>query len=384
MSQQGPSRKIKTTKKKTYAKPGTLSSLVQQRRTFLTTQETLQAVQLEKKNLLKSIEKEQPIAKQQRVAQLVEANEQCVEEQAIVDEQPIEEEQLQVDSTTSDPSTQKNKRGTTQMQRVHGRNERKLILLNNNNQPVGPTNDVVLELSSFLGTLARNATLCPLDILDWRYMDTKDDLWTYTQGKYDIPEDAREWALDVIGYAWRRHKFELKKDSDKHKKMAETNTRNRKKLMNPHTAGKISFALVRNNLEEKKESTVSLKELFVVTRTRHPERSYKGSNEDTITKIVEMEEIEKQQSVDSTDTADPFSSVMRPEHPGRLRLYGRGVTKTSLKRKAGNSEPIINATNDAVQQMQERIQKMEEQMEVQRSTIQQDVTTNIIAHLQRA
>uniref|UniRef100_M1DZ21 Ubiquitin n=1 Tax=Solanum tuberosum TaxID=4113 RepID=M1DZ21_SOLTU len=223
MSQQGPSRKIKTTKKKTYAKPGTLSSLVQQRRTFLTTQETLQAVRLEKKNLLKSIEKEQPIAKQQRVAQLVEANEQCVEEQAIVDEQPIEEEQLQVDSTStlptneqseeqaSDPSTQKNKRGTTQMQRVHGRNERKLILLNNNNQPVGPTNDVVLELSSFLGTLARNATLCPLDILDWRYMDTKDDLWTYTQGKYDIPEDAREWALDVIGYAWRRHKFELKK-----------------------------------------------------------------------------------------------------------------------------------------------------------------------------
>ncbi|KAH0752131.1 hypothetical protein KY285_005279 [Solanum tuberosum] len=90
-------------------------------------------------------------------------------------------------------------------------------------------------------------------------------------------------------------------DSDKHKKMAETNTRNRKKLMNPHTAGKISFALVRNNLEEKKESTVSLKELFVVTRTRHPERSYKGSNEETISKIAEMEEIEKQQSVDGTD-----------------------------------------------------------------------------------
>ncbi|KAH0752130.1 hypothetical protein KY285_005278 [Solanum tuberosum] len=178
MSQQRPSRKTKTTKKKTYAKPGTLSSLVQQRRTFLTTQETLQAVQLEKKNLLKSIEKEQPIAKQQRIAQLVEANEQCVEEQAIVDEQPIVEEQLQVDSSSTlptneqseeqalDPSTQKNKRGTTQMQRVHGRNERKMILLNNNNQPVGPTNDVVLELSSFLGTLARNATLCPLDILD--------------------------------------------------------------------------------------------------------------------------------------------------------------------------------------------------------------------------
>ncbi|XP_015160642.1 uncharacterized protein [Solanum tuberosum] len=110
-----------------------------------------------------------------------------------MEEQPIIEEEVQIDSTStlpineqseeqaSDLSTQKNTRGITQMQSVHGRNDRKLVLLNNNNQPVGPTKDVVVELSSFLGTLARNVTICPLDILDWRYMDTKDDLWTYTQ-----------------------------------------------------------------------------------------------------------------------------------------------------------------------------------------------------------
>ncbi|KAG5629889.1 hypothetical protein H5410_001606, partial [Solanum commersonii] len=114
-------------------------------------------------------------------------------------------------SEEQDRSTQKNKRGTTLMQSVHVRSKRKLILLNNNNQPFGPTNDAILELSSFLGTLARNATLCPLDILDWRYMDTKYDLWTYTHEKYDIPKDARKWALEVIGSTWRRHKFELKK-----------------------------------------------------------------------------------------------------------------------------------------------------------------------------
>ncbi|XP_006346845.2 uncharacterized protein [Solanum tuberosum] len=166
--------------------------------------------------------------------------------------------------------------------------------------------------------------------------------------------------------------------------MSETNTKNRKKLKNSHTAGKISFALVRNNLEKKKETSVSLKELFVVTRTRHPERLYKDTNEDTISKIAEMEEIEKQQSVDGSESVDAFSSVMGPEHPGRLRLYGRGVTKSSLKRKAGNSEPVSTTTNDAVQQMEERIQKMEEQMEEQKRTIQQDVTANIIAQLQRA
>ncbi|XP_027775354.1 uncharacterized protein LOC107030940 [Solanum pennellii] len=72
---------------------------------------------------------------------------------------------------------------------------------------------------------------------------------------------------------------------EKFKKMSETNANNRKKLMNPHTAGKKSFALVRNKLEKDKE-TVSSKDIFVVTRTRKPGRSYKASNEDTTSKIV--------------------------------------------------------------------------------------------------
>lgn len=65
------------------------------------------------------------------------------------------------------------------MHNVHARKEHKLILLKSLDQPVGPTEDVVIKLSSFLGTLARNATLCPFDILDWRSMDTKKDLWDY-------------------------------------------------------------------------------------------------------------------------------------------------------------------------------------------------------------
>uniref|UniRef100_A0A3Q7EBZ0 Uncharacterized protein n=1 Tax=Solanum lycopersicum TaxID=4081 RepID=A0A3Q7EBZ0_SOLLC len=115
------------------------------------------------------------------------------------------------------------------------------------------------------------------------------------------------------------------------KKMSKTNAKNRKKLMNPHTTGKKSFALVRNKLEKDKE-TVSSKDIFVGTRTRKPGRSYKASNEDTTSKIAEMEQIEKQISING-EYVDAFSSVMGPEHPGRLRLYGAGVTKTTLKKK---------------------------------------------------
>ncbi|WMV20520.1 hypothetical protein MTR67_013905 [Solanum verrucosum] len=96
-----------------------------------------------------------------------------------------------------------------------------------------------------------------------------------------------------------------------------------------------------------------------------------------------MEEIEKQMSTNG-QSVDAFSAVMGPEYPGRLRLYGVGVTKTTLKKKVDNSEPTLNETNDVVQQMQERMQKMEKQMEEQRRTMRQEVIADVVAQLQHA
>ncbi|XP_019234016.1 PREDICTED: uncharacterized protein LOC109214540 [Nicotiana attenuata] len=137
----------------------------------------------------------------------------------VIDEQV--EEQVQLDSTTptvdeqseeQGPSIQPRKRDRTKMKNVHGRQEPKVILLNHLNQPVGPSDKVVTEFGSFLGTLARNATLCPLDILDWRKMDTKEDIWEYTKDKYDIPEAGKKYTLESVQAAWKKHKSRLKKD----------------------------------------------------------------------------------------------------------------------------------------------------------------------------
>ncbi|KAM3379011.1 hypothetical protein P3S68_011424 [Capsicum galapagoense] len=135
------------------------------------------------------------------------------------------------------------------------------------------------------------------------------------KAKYDIPDAAKHWVLERIRESWRKHRNDLKRDhydpynddvvrlkkkpdsvsecqfkelfvywkSEKFQKMSKTNIENRKKLMNPHTTGKKSFALVRNKLE-----------MFSVTRARKPDRTYKSSNEDTNSKIAQMEEIEKQ------------------------------------------------------------------------------------------
>ncbi|XP_070043710.1 uncharacterized protein [Nicotiana tomentosiformis] len=129
------------------------------------------------------------------------------------------------------------------MRSVHCRKACKVITRNNLNQPIGPTKEDVRVFGSFLGTLARTATLCPLDVLDWRNMDTKEDLWTYT------------------------------------KKSSKINKVNRKKLTNPHTVGKT------------KES-VSLNDIFVATRARKRGRLYKDSDKNTTSKIAETEKIE--------------------------------------------------------------------------------------------
>ena len=96
-----------------------------------------------------------------------------------------------------------------------------------------------------------------------------------------------------------------------------------------------------------------------------------------------MEEIEKQISING-EYVNAFSSVMDPEHPGRLRLYGAGVTKTTLKKKVGNWESTLSATTDGMQQMQERMQKMEKQMEEQKKIVRQEVIADVISQLKHA
>ena len=67
------------------------------------------------------------------------------------------------------------------MRGVHTRafEERKPIILNAANQPIGPDDKTMNEFTSFLGTLVRNGTLAPLDQVNWRKMPTKDALWDY-------------------------------------------------------------------------------------------------------------------------------------------------------------------------------------------------------------
>ncbi|XP_060210623.1 uncharacterized protein LOC132637571 [Lycium barbarum] len=289
------------------------------------------------------------------------------------------------------------------MQNVHGRSERKLIVLNKHNQPVGPTQAIVAELGSFLGTLARNSTFCPVNVSNWRKLKTHKDMWKYTKEKYNITDTAQAWALKAIQSAWRKYKNWLKKkhyipyandqlrmenrpgyvpqshfmdllvywNSEKSQKMSNTNRENRKKLRYPHTVGKKSFAVIREEKKKEGPNAVTNKAIFVTTRKRKPGRA-------------EMERVETQESEDGVDA---FAAVMGPDHLSHVRLYGCGVTKTVLKGKAGDSGHSLNGNDELMKQtmeeMEARMQKMQEKFDAQTEVMEQGITMNVIAQLQR-
>ncbi|KAF3632904.1 hypothetical protein FXO37_27282 [Capsicum annuum] len=71
--------------------------------------------------------------------------------------------------------------------------------------------NLVFASCSFLGTLSKNGTFCPLN-LSWTKLKKHDDMWSYIQVKYNIPNNGKDWAMRSIDAAFRGYKFRLKKD----------------------------------------------------------------------------------------------------------------------------------------------------------------------------
>lgn len=64
----------------------------------------------------------------------------------------------------------------------------------------------------------------------------------------------------------------------------------------------------------------------------------------------DFEWIETHQNKDVTQSLDAFTTLMRQDHPGRVRLYGCGVTKTLLKHKQGGSGLSSQTVDDNMMQ----------------------------------
>ncbi|RHN66903.1 putative transposase, Ptta/En/Spm, plant [Medicago truncatula] len=219
----------------------------------------------------------------------------------------------------------KRKRGKTLCKNIHARDfkNRQEITLNEEGQPIGPDEKRVAELSSFLGTVARSADLCPLTFNNWKALvktwndEEIDPVWEYVNEKYIIPEKGKKDVFAIVSDAWRRYKYLIKKNHfTKYKTMRERlknrpeevpeedfkkllvywrdknsqevslqNAQNIAQLKWRHRTGNKAFAVIREKMRVSNEDKEppSQAEMFIATR-----QSKKGKelDQETNTAIV--------------------------------------------------------------------------------------------------
>ncbi|GAB2278451.1 hypothetical protein Dimus_013134 [Dionaea muscipula] len=143
------------------------------------------------------------------------------------------------------------------------------------NQELGSTEghdngleESIKDFTFFVGTLSRMPNLCPLNVEKWTDMDK-------------VYKGAKERIWKYV------------------KDRAKINAANRAKQRDMHTCGPKSFARIRENLAR-------------------------------IEEIASQQAGEHVEGGESSNPVDPFESVMGKDPKGRLRLYGRGVTASTL------------------------------------------------------
>ncbi|CAI8595091.1 unnamed protein product [Vicia faba] len=173
------------------------------------------------------------------------------------------------------------------------------------------------------------------------------------------PFEARDWIETTVREAWRRYKHKIKKNhflkysnmterlknhppnvpiaqfkslcaywsKETIQAISENNTRNRAQLKWMHRMGPKNYALTREKVREKEKREPTQSEMFVETRKGNKGKELDVETGKVISQLQEM--VEKEES----DTK-AFKVFFGKECPGRVRCYGRNITKTSLKRKA--------------------------------------------------
>ncbi|KAG5585763.1 hypothetical protein H5410_046197 [Solanum commersonii] len=125
------------------------------------------------------------------------------------------EEEIDIACSTKEIAKPKKVRGQTTCKDIHARNleERKEVIFDKG-QAMGPTNKIVLELSNFIGTIARNPRFINLMYTSWHAVpkDTKKCMWEYINSKFLIPVEGKKWVMTGLRDAWRRHKQKNKEN----------------------------------------------------------------------------------------------------------------------------------------------------------------------------
>ncbi|RHN74114.1 hypothetical protein MtrunA17_Chr2g0306521 [Medicago truncatula] len=106
------------------------------------------------------------------------------------------EEENEEEDGENNGTIKKKTRGSTQCLKIHARKiqDRQEVILDDIGEPIGPDENVVSDLSMFLGTVARNSAFCPFLYTNFKKVveNHGEAIWNFVQGIFIIPEKGRK------------------------------------------------------------------------------------------------------------------------------------------------------------------------------------------------
>lgn len=284
-------------------------------------------------------------------------------------------------------------RGPTRCLDVWNCEDKIPVSTNEFGEPIGPE---APKFIFFLGTIARNGHIAPLNYIHWKAVpdENKERMWQLVESKFLIDPQSKGSILKSIGTKWKNWKALLKAkhynshetdeerladcnervqpdqwrilvsfwNSTEAKVRSNTNKANRLKFTSNHACGSKSFARVR---EEQRQGgkEPSQADLFIATRTR---KNGQPVNETSSVIISQLRDAAQQQGITQKDTIadDVFVQVVGEETLGRVHTPGVGSTTLS---KLNTSKPLpveavrmVSEAKAEVREMREKMVSMEQ------------------------
>ncbi|XP_057494441.1 uncharacterized protein LOC130779700 isoform X2 [Actinidia eriantha] len=273
------------------------------------------------------------------------------------------------------------------------------------------------KLINFLGTIARDGHLSPLNYVHWRAVpdENKEKMWQKVQSKFEIGPTSESWVLKSIGNKWKNWKANLKAyhytphktdearladrdervlpdqwrilisfwNSKEAKERSVKNKANRSHLKINHAAGSKSFARVREEQRAKRPDgkEPSRAELFIATRTRKDGQPVDEASSAIISQLREIAAQNQGTSQNGTVEDNVFCQMVGRDKHGRVRTYGLVPSPSDV----GGPRPtrtealkMVSEANAEVREMKERMVTMEQtcaQMAAQMATVLSMVST---------